>query len=214
MLEVPVFDESGKQIGSEQIDPAALGGQVNASLLKQATVMYHANLRQGTVAQQTRAEVVGSTRKLYRQKGTGRARMGNARTAIRRGGGRAFPRKPRDFRQAMPKKMRRLARNQAVLAKIEGRSAAIIDGLKFDEPRTSRFAKVLKSVEASRGCVFAVHGRDANLLKSCRNIPRAEMRDIADLNAFDVLSRPKLLFTREAFAAFRDGLAAPAKVDG
>lgn len=203
MLSIPVYNESGAQVGTEQLDEALLGGTLNLRLLKQAVVMYHANRRQGTVAQKTRGEVQGSSRKIYRQKGTGRARMGNARQPVRRGGGRAFPRKPRDFRQDMPRKMRRLARNQAVLAKIQSQDAIIIDGLKFDEPKTSRFATLLKAVQCEKGCVFATRGKNENLWKSGRNIPQISVMDVAELNAGDVLARRRLVFTREAFNAFR-----------
>ena len=211
MLNVPVYNESGKQIGDEQIDEAVLGGQLNPALLKQAVVMYHANRRQGTVAQKTRAEKSGASRKLYRQKGTGRARMGNVRTGIRRGGGRIFPRKPRDFRLDMPRKMRRLARNQAVLAKIQSSDALIVDGVKFDEPKTKRFVALLGALQADRGCVFAISGVDPALLKSGRNLPRADIVNVADLNARDILVRQRLVFTKDAFDTFRQTVAASAK---
>lgn len=203
MLEVPVYNESGQQVGTEQIDEALLGATVRLPLLKQAIVRYHANLRQGTVAQKTRGEVAGSTRKLYRQKGTGRARMGNLRTPVRRGGGNAFPRKPRDFSQDMPRKMRRLARFNAVLAKISSNDALIVDGLSFSEPKTKRLASLLKAVGADRGCVLATNGTDTLVYKSGRNIPRTEIMNVADLNAGVILTRRKLIFTREAFGAFR-----------
>ncbi len=206
MLEVPVLDESGKQIGAEQIDEAALGGRINPSLLKQAVVMYNANQRQGDSVQKTRGEVAGSTRKLYRQKGTGNARAGNIRTPVRRGGGRAFPKKNNNYTQRMPRKMRRLARDNAVLAKITGGEAVIVDGLRFDEPKTKRFAAMLRSVGVTRSCTFATKGLDANLHKSGRNIQRMHITDVAELNAADILNRRRLVFTREAFAAYRDGL--------
>jgi large subunit ribosomal protein L4 len=202
MLSVAVYNEAGQQVGSEQVDENLLGGEVNERLLKQAVVMYQANQRQGTVAQKTRGEVEGSTRKIYKQKGTGRARMGPVRQPVRRGGGRAFPRKPRDFRQAMPKQMRRLARNQAVLAKIKSSDALIVDGLHFDEPKTKRFASLLKAVQADRGCLFATRGVDAKLYRSGRNIPKTQVCDVAELNAYDILLRKRLVFTRDAFAAF------------
>ena len=211
MLNVPVFNESGQQIGDEQIDEALLGGQINPALLKQAVVMYHANLRQGTVSQLTRAEVEGSTRKLYRQKGTGRARMGNLRQPVRRGGGRAFPRKPRDFSQDMPKKMRRLARYQAVLAKIQSNQAMILDGMSFNEPKTKRLASALNAIKATRGCLLAINGHDINLIKSGRNIPTANIQNVTDLNAFDILRRRHLVFTKEAFEIFRQSAATTEK---
>ena len=132
--------------------------------------------------------------------------MGNVRTPVRRGGGHAFAKSVRDFRQAMPRKMRRLARNQAVLAKIQSEEALIVDGLKFEVPKTARLATLLHKVDAKRGCVFATAGIDAMLYKSGRNIPRAEVCDVAELNAFDILSRRKLIFTRDAFVAFRDAV--------
>ena len=171
MLNVPVYDESGKQIGDEQIDEALLGGRVNPALLKQAVVMYHANRRQGDAAQKTRAEVVGSSRKIFRQKGTGRAR----------------------------------------LAKIQGSDALIVDGLKFDEPKTKRLVALLGALQADRGCVFATNGIDAALLKSGRNIPRANIMNVGDLNARDILTRRRLVFTRDAFETFRQIVATPVK---
>lgn len=208
MLNVPVYNLTGQKVGDDQIDEAVLGGQVNAALLKQAVVMYHANQRQGTVKTKSRAEVEGASKKLYRQKGTGRARMGNLRTCVRRGGGMAFAKRPRDFRQAMPKKMRRLARNQAVLAKIQSEDALIVDGLKLDAPKTAPLARLLTAVEANRGCVLATRGLDMNVYKSGRNIPRTEIMDVAALNAFAILSRRKLVFTRDAFAQLKEMVAA------
>ncbi len=166
--------------------------------------MYHANQRQGTVAQKSRSDVEGSTRKLYRQKGTGRARMGAIRTPIRRGGGRAFPRKPRDFSQAMPKKMRRLARDQAVLAKIKDAEALIVEDVSFEKPQTRRFAAMLGRLGADRGCVFATAGIDRTLYLSGRNIPRTRVMDVAELNAWEILRHKHLIFTRSAFAAYRE----------
>jgi large subunit ribosomal protein L4 len=207
MLSVPVYNEAGEQIGSEQIDEELLGGRVNPALLKQAIVMYQRNRRQGTVATRGRGEVEGSTRKIYRQKGTGRARMGTIRTCVRRGGGVAFAKKPRDFHTTMPRQMRRLARNQAVLAKIQSQDALIVDGLRLEAPRTARVAALLRKVNAERGCVLATAAPDPILYKSGRNIPRTAVRPVSEINAYDILSRRKLIFTREAFTVFRDSLA-------
>ncbi len=209
MLSVPVYNASGQKVGDERIDEGLLGGAVSAALLKQAVVMYHANQRQGTFASKSRGEVEGSTRKLYRQKGTGRARAGNVRTPQRKGGGRAFAKKPRDFRQDMPLKMRRLARNQAVLAKIQAQDALIVDGLQVTTPKTAPLARLLAAVAANRGCVLATNGVDQNVYKSGRNIPRTDVLDVAMLNAGQILARRKLIFTREAFEKFR-ALVGPA----
>src|SRR3954471_10432688 len=108
MIEVPVFNQDGQQVDTLQVDEQKLGGEVRKNLLKQAIVMYHANRRQGTVRTLARGEVEGSTRKIYRQKGTGNARMGAIRQPVRVGGGHAKQKRPKDWRQAMPKKQKRL----------------------------------------------------------------------------------------------------------
>jgi large subunit ribosomal protein L4 len=201
MIEVPVYNMSGEQTGSVQIDEAALGGEVRFELLKQAVVQWRANQRQGSSRTKSRGMVAGSTRKLFRQKGTGNARMGSIRTAIRRGGGVAFAKQERNWRQAMPKKMRQLARNSALLAKLQAKAVAVVDPLTMDEPRTRSFYAVLKAVGGHQGCVLALHEPNAVIWKSGRNIPRIEIRQVHELNAYEILRRRKLLFTRAAFEA-------------
>ncbi len=117
MIDVPVYDMSGNQTGSIEIDEAILGRRVRIDLLKQAVLMWRSNQRQGSARTKSRGMIVGSTRKLFRQKGTGNARMGASRQPVRRGGGVTFAKKARSFRHEMPKKMRQLARNSALLAR-------------------------------------------------------------------------------------------------
>src|SRR5579862_4946628 len=135
MIEVPVYNQSGQQIEKIQVDEAKFGGEVRRELLKQAIVYYHANKRQGTVQTQARGEVAGSTRKMFRQKGTGNARTGGIRNPIKKGGGHAKQKRPKDWRQAMPKQARRLARNSAILAKIQSNQIRVIDVIKLDQPK-------------------------------------------------------------------------------
>lgn len=201
MIEIPVLDTKGKKVGSEQVDPEKLGGRIRYGLLKQAVVAYRANQRQGTVMTKSRGMVQGSARKLYRQKGTGRARAGNLRTPVRRGGGRTFAKVNRDFSQKMNRKMRRLARNSAILAKAMSGSAMILNGLKFDSPKTSDMAKILKATETSAGALITMASTDPNLVKSGRNIPALTMKLVQDLNAYDVLRARHLVLTPEAFKA-------------
>ena len=115
MIEVTIFNQAGDKVDTIQVDEAKLGGEVRKNLLKQALVMYHANQRQGSVRTLARGEVAGSTRKMFRQKGTGNARTGGIRNPIKKGGGHAKQKRPKDWRQAMPKKARRLARDSAIL---------------------------------------------------------------------------------------------------
>lgn len=201
MIEIPVIDTQGKQVGSEKLDPARLGGRVRYSLLKQAIVRARANLRQGTVMTKSRSMVHGSSRKLYRQKGTGRARAGNLRTPVRVGGGHTFAKINRDHSQKMNRKMRRLARDSAVLAKAISGTARILTGLSFDAPKTSRMAGILDATGTRDGLLLALDTRDQNLLMSGRNIPTLEMKQVQELNAYDILRSRQLMFTPEAFSA-------------
>ncbi len=208
MIDVPVYNADGEQIDTVQLDEARFGGRVRPVLLKQAIVMYQANQRQGSAAQKSRGMVSGSTRKLFRQKGTGNARVGPIRTGKRRGGGRTFASRPRDFSQGMPKRMRRLARDNAILAKARSQDIAIMDGLDFPEPKTKRFAAMLSAVGADRGCLVALAEPNVNIWKSGRNIPKAFILPVAQLNAYEILRRRKLLLTRQAFDAINAGAGA------
>lgn len=201
MLELPVYNMSGERTGEVGIDPEVLGARVRPQLLKQAIVTYQANRRQGTAATRGRSQVAGSTRKLYRQKGTGNARMGAIRTNLRRGGGVAFAKGGQVFARRLPKKMRRLARNNAILVKILSQDALVVDGLAFEVPQTQRMARFLGGVGAACGCLMALQDRDENVFKSGRNIPKLEVRLVRELNAYEILRRKKLVLTRPAFEA-------------
>lgn len=202
---LPVYNRDGKEVDRIEINEDLLGGRVNSNLLKQALVMYHANKRQGTVATKGRSLVEGSTRKLYKQKGTGNARAGTIRTPIRKGGGVTFGKLPRDLRLQMPAKQRRLARNQAVLAKLRSSDAVVIDSLKFSVPKTKELAKILSNLKIDRSCLVATDAYDLNVYKSLRNIPKVEALMVAQLNAGDICMRRKLLFTRAALESFLKG---------
>ena len=201
MLEVPVYNTDGRKIDTLQVDERVFGGEPNIPLLKQAIVAYHANRRQGTVQTKGRADVRGSTRKLYAQKHTGNARRGNIRTNIMKGGGMAFAKRPRDFRQKLSRNMRRAALDSAILAKILGRDLMVVQGLKMESPKTARMADVLRKLKVDRSCVLALAEPDRNIYLSARNIPDLTIRVTAELNAFDVATRRKMLVTSEAMKA-------------
>ena len=204
MITVAVHNRDGEQIESLNVDEAMLGGHVRYALLKQAIVMYHANKRVGTAATKSRSMVEGSTRKIYRQKGTGNARMGTVRMNIRRGGGVAFAKLPRDFGKDMPKKQKRLARDSAILAKLQVGNVVVVDELKFEQPKTKDFVKILGNLKIDRSCLVAVSESDQNLYKSARNIPKVAVMKVADLNAGDICNTQKMLFTKDAFLAVID----------
>ncbi len=204
MIELAVYNKDGQQLESLNVDEALLGGEIRYALLKQAIVMYHANKRVGTAASKSRGMVSGSTKKLFRQKGTGNARMGTRRTCVRTGGGVAFAKQARDFSKSMPKKQRRLARDSAVLAKLLNQQVVVIDRLQFDDPKTKKFAGILGKLGIERGCVVATKELDQNIYKSARNIQRVEVAPVAELNAGQICGHEKMLFTKEALMAFLD----------
>jgi len=194
-------------VGKFSVDEAVLGTTVRPALLKQAVVRHHANQRQGTVATKDRGEVEGSTKKLYAQKHTGNARRGNLRTNVMKGGGVAFGKKPRDFRQDMPLKQRRLARNNAVLSKILSGNLKLLDGLSFSSPKTKEVAKVLRALEADRSVLIATQGIDRNTWLGGRNIPKAIIKPAVEINAYDVLSTRTMIITKAAFEDFLKTIA-------
>src|SRR3954464_3103883 len=150
MINVPIYNTAGEQVGQETVDPADFGGTINKQLLHDVVLMHLAARRVGTVNTRGRADVAGSGKKLFRQKGTGNARAGSKRTHKRNGGGVAFARRNRDYRYTMPKKAVRIAVRMALLSKFQDGQALIIDGLGGKgpdaKPKTKEVAAVLKAI--------------------------------------------------------------------
>jgi len=201
MIDLAVYNRSGDKVESLKVDEALFGGRVRHSLLKQAIVMYHANKRVGTAATKSRGMVAGSTRKLFRQKGTGFARAGTIRTGKRVGGGVIFAKQVRDFGKRMPKKQKRLARDSAVLAKLLSDSVVVVDELKFEMPRTKDFIAVLDNLKIlNKGsCLVMLKSFDEALYKSARNVPKIDVMPVEQLNAGDIFNHRRMLFTKDAF---------------
>ena len=207
MIELPIYDQKGKQVDTLAIDEAQLGTEVRPVLLKQAYVMFHSNRRQGSARTKSRGMVEGSTRKLYRQKGTGNARAGTRRTVLRRGGGVAFAktRTREAFRLRMPKKMRRLANRNALLAKLVDSEVKCIDKLVFKSPKTTEFRKMLESLGVNRTCLVALDTGNRNAALSARNIEDVDTIRVEQLNAFELLNHRFLVVEREALVSFLAG---------
>jgi len=208
MLEVQVYNTDGQKVDTLQVDEARFGGTVNISLLKQAIVTARANRRQGTVQTKSRGDVAGSTKKLFAQKHTGNARRGPIRTNVMKGGGMAFAKRPRDYRKAFPKSMRKAALNSAILAKLLGNDLLVVQGLKVEKPRTKYMTGVLKALQVNRRCLLTLAQRDPNLYLSSRNISDVTVRIASELCAFDVANNPKMIVTSEAMQALLNPEAA------
>lgn len=196
MISVSIRDMSGSESGTYEFDPADLASGVNRQLLHDAAVMYEANRRQGTVQTKSRGMVKGSTKKLFRQKGTGRARAGNARTPVRRGGGHAFGKKPRDYSYRLPRKSLRIATKMALLSKFQDNEAVVLSDWQCTEPKTKVVAQALKSLGVDGSSVLlATSGVDANVWRSARNISDVRVLPASDLNAWDLLRHRNLVVT-------------------
>ncbi len=203
-MDVPVYNLQGAEVGSFTIDEASLGGTVNHALLKQAFVRYHANRRQGSARTKNRSLVEGSTRKLYRQKGTGRARVGMARTPTRRGGGVTFAktRTSADFRQDMPVKMRRKANRNALLAKLIDNEVKIVDSLSFDQPRTKAIEALMDAVKIDRTCLMAIAPDNRNARMSARNIAGLTVCPPTQMTVYELLNHRYLIIAKSDLEAW------------
>src|SRR5271166_2187998 len=229
MLTIPVYNPAGEQVGQETIDPADFGGAINKQLLHDVVLMHLAARRVGTVNTRGRADVAGSGKKLFRQKGTGNARVGPKRTHKRKGGGVAFARRNRDYRYSMPKKSMRLAVLMALLSKFQDRQALVLDGLTASEPRTREIVKVFSAIrrpdlsedEAAesvgetkaearkrtldrRSILLGLPAHNPILHRSARNIEGVKVAPVAEFNTYDILRQRYLVLTREAFVALKE----------
>jgi large subunit ribosomal protein L4 len=209
MATLPILDRTGKEVGSYEIDPTELAPRINKQLLHDAVVMYQRNQRMGTHRTKSRGEVAGSTKKMYRQKGTGNARAGGRRSGVRRGGGHIFAKRPRDWSFRMPRKALQLATRMALASKIKSAQVVLIDDLAFDAPKTKDMAAIIKAVGCGGGSLLvATAAHDANVYKSARNIEKVSVAPVTDLNALSLLAPRRVLLTRAALDAFRQRLAA------
>jgi large subunit ribosomal protein L4 len=211
-VNLAVYDIAGKQVGSYEIDPSELAPTVSKQLLHDAVVMYQANQRQGTQKTKTRGEVAGSTRKLYRQKGTGNARAGARRSGTRRGGGHIFAKRPRDFGWRMPRKALQTATRMALAARIADDEVKLVQSLPVDAPKTAVVAKLLKALGLDEKTVLvAPEKHDANFWKSARNLDGVSVSPVAELNAWAILRPRSIVMTTAAIDAFRSSVKATAK---
>jgi len=210
---LPIYDRNGKEVGQYEVDPSALAPRINRQLLHDVVVMYQANRRQGSARTKGRSDVEGSTKKLYRQKGTGNARVGNRRTNLRRGGGVAFAKRAKDWSYRLPRKAVQLATRMAVASRIQDNEVVLIDELKFEEPKTAEMAGILQAIGlAGKSVLIVVEQYDPIAYKSARNLQGAQILPESDLNALDVLRPRKVLATKAAMERFIERATAAAAV--
>ncbi|MBL9164022.1 MAG: 50S ribosomal protein L4 [Planctomycetaceae bacterium] len=212
MPKLNVHDVKGKKVGTYNIEVTDLAPRINKQLLHDAVVMYQSNLRQGSHKTKNRHEVSGSTKKMYRQKGTGNARAGHRKSGIRRGGGHMKQIHPRDYSYSLPRKALQLATRMALASKVRDDEIVLIDKLEFAAPKTKEMAGILKTLGCEgQSVLVATSGYDVNVYKSGRNIDRVNVAPASDLNAHSVLTAKRVLMTTAALDAFKTKAASSAK---
>ncbi len=219
-MDVPVYNMQGAEVGTMSIDEAALSASyrddgLNPELIKQAYVMYHANRRQGSARTKGRSEIAGSTKKMYKQKGTGRARHSTNKVSQFKGGGRAFAKKQQreDYHLDMPRKMRRKANRNALLSKILGSEQfgseiRVIDDLKMDQPKTKDFVSFIDSLNLDRSAlvVLSSEGEKSDAIRmSARNVGDVELCPIEQMTCFEMLNHRYLVIGKSELEAWLTG---------
>lgn len=214
MISLPIYNRVGGEVGTYELDLAELAPKINKQLLHDVVVMYQANLRQGTKKTKSRSEVAGTTKKMYRQKGTGNARAGSRRSGVRVGGGHIFAIRPRDYSYRLPRKAIRLATRMALASKIARGEVLVIEELGFSSPCTKDMYGVLRSLKlVGSSTLVATESYDANVYKSARNIDRVKVLPVCELNALSVLQQQRVLVTKAALDSFRKQAASEPVAD-
>jgi large subunit ribosomal protein L4 len=197
-MQLPVYNLAGEEVRKIEVSDAVFAVPFNAAVVHQVMVGLQANARQGTAATKTKGFVRGSTRKLFRQKGTGNARAGSKKSPLRRGGGVTFGPHPRDYRQQIPRKMRRLALRCVLSAKAGDGELKVLDGFDFTEPKTARMIDVLLALGVDSSALIVTPEPEENVIKSARNIPTVKTMPASVINIIDILSYKNLLITEAA----------------
>lgn len=208
MAQVDIYNVAGEVVGQIDLNPAVFGIEPNVSVVHQAVVCQLANARQGTSDTKTRAEVNATGAKLWRQKGTGRARQGSRRAPHFKGGGVAFGPHPRSYEQRLPRKMRRLALRSVLSSKVIENQLMVVDGLTMDVPRTKAMLTVLQALKVEGKAMIVTGQRDERVKMASRNIPGLMAVTPDTMNLLDLLSRDRIVMTVDAVNAVNEWLGA------
>lgn len=204
MPTVSIYDMKGQSSGTMELNEAVFGIEPNEAVLHSAVVNYLANQRQGTQSTLTRSEVSGGGKKPWRQKGTGHARQGSTRATQWTHGGIALGPKPRDYRYALPKKMRRLAMKSALSSKVAAEEMLVVDGLAMDEFKTKTIAAMLQALGADSKVLLVLAEKDEKIQRSARNIPGVKTALVNTLNVYDILNSDKFIVAKDAVAKIEE----------
>jgi large subunit ribosomal protein L4 len=197
MAVVDVINVAGEVISQTELDDTIFDVPVKKSILHQVVTAQLAARRAGSASVKRRSDIRGSRRKLYRQKGTGRARKGDIKSPVLRGGGVIFGPEPKDHSMKVPKKVRKLALKMALTSKVQDQSLVVVDKLEMDEVKTKVFAGMIKQLDAERALIVT-GSKDERLALSSRNVPGVKILQTEGLNVYDILRFPKLVLVQPA----------------
>lgn len=205
MATIEVYNISREKTSQLELDESVFNVPVKKHVLHEVVVSQLQNRRRGTAAVKGRSDVRGSGTKLWRQKGTGRARVGNAASPTRKGGGVAFGPIPRSYGRKVSKKVRKSALKMALSDKFQNDSLIVLDGFELDEIKTKEFVKVMKAFDADKALIVT-EGKNENLEKSARNVPRMKVLRCEGLNVYDVLNHERLFVVEPAIQRIQEAL--------
>ncbi|MBR3212580.1 MAG: 50S ribosomal protein L4 [Firmicutes bacterium] len=198
MAKITMLKMDGTEAGTIELKDEIFGIEPNQDAVHAVVVNYLANQRQGTQSAKTRSEVRGGGRKPFRQKGTGRHRQGSSTDPSQVGGGIVFAPKPRDYRYAVPKKLKRLALKSALSAKVQDNEMIVLDEIKFDAPKTKEMVKMLENVKAGKKALIVTAEKDENVVKSAANIPGVRTALVGTMNVYEIVNAGSFIVTKEA----------------
>lgn len=207
MLKINKYNTQGEETGKVTLPKSlfAVESKNPQALLYEVIKMYLTNQRQGTNSVKTRSEVRGSGRKLFRQKGTGNARAGNARTPLRVGGGVAFGPKPKNWTRSIPKKKKRLALKLALTARANAKQIAIIETLDFEKPDTKKARAIIEKLAPEKSkTLILMKDNNKNVIKSFNNIPYVKTNKADSIFAYEILNCNYLLITKDALDIMKE----------
>lgn len=198
MPTIDIYNAGGDVVGSMDLNENVFGADVRTDVMHEVVVNYLANQRQGTQSTKTRTEVRGGGIKPWRQKGTGRARQGSIRAPQWVGGGVALGPKPRDYRYAVNKKVRRLALKSALSAKVQDSELIVLDAFEAPEIKTKQVAELLKNLKVTEKVLIVLPENDKNIVASARNIKGVDTTYVGAINTYEVLSHTKCIILKDA----------------
>ncbi len=200
-MEVPVYSIEGKEVGKIELSSVVFEEKINEHVVYLAVKQFLANQRQGTHKTKSRGEVAGSTKKPWKQKGTGNARAGHKRSPLWRHGGIVFGPQPRDYSQKLNEKVKRLARRSVLSAKLNDNDILVLQNFTFESPKTKSFLQILKNLGIhNHKVLFVLNNKDSkdNVYLSGRNLPNVILNRVVDLNTYSILNCDKLVLVESA----------------